>query len=403
MESIPKKFVWLFIIGAVGLGAFFFFRGGENQKSFDETQVPQNSSPGVIIINNQGGAMEGHTPRGFQGMGSGLFAGDNLNPGFPNDDGVQFFLTFDLGSIPSGASVITKMGFKIASATLRSKSFHVQGSPFEDLGALQAEVISYDAFSGALWNRQSDGLACAFTVSPDGSAACAVTDTVQQALDNKSRSLQFRIRFEQASDGDGSPDLALFYTTDSNKNEHGIFQLEVVLAAVSTEGNDVIRVPVVLHIVKNSGATGTARDKDNILALFQKSQDIWNQARIIFDPMLEEIVLDDDAQKAVERQDFKKFYAAIPINDRALHIVFVRTLGGSNGIAVAPSLAFIADNTTVNDFRATAHEIGHLFGLSHTNESRERLLFRGANGTQLVSEEINLARNGAKLFEFFED
>lgn len=81
----------------------------------------------AIVINNQGGNMEGHTPRGFQGMGVGLFAGDNLNPGFSNNDGVQFFLTFDLGSIPSGASVATRTGFKIVSAVLRSKNFHARG------------------------------------------------------------------------------------------------------------------------------------------------------------------------------------------------------------------------------------------------------------------------------------
>lgn len=35
-------------------------------------------------------------------MGTGLFAGDNLNPGFPNGDGVQIFLTFDLRGLPEG-------------------------------------------------------------------------------------------------------------------------------------------------------------------------------------------------------------------------------------------------------------------------------------------------------------
>ncbi len=32
-----------------------------------------------LQIQNQGGSMEGHTPRGFAGSGTGLFAGDNLN------------------------------------------------------------------------------------------------------------------------------------------------------------------------------------------------------------------------------------------------------------------------------------------------------------------------------------
>lgn len=401
----------IFIIGVVGLGAFLFFRGGENKKSPSETQTPTNNSSSVIIINNQGDNMEGHTPRGFQGTGTGLFAGDNLNPRFPNNDGVQIFLTFDLGSIPSGASVTTRAGFEIASATLRSKKMHVQGSPFEDLGALQAEVVRYDVFSSALWNLQSDGPACAFSVSSDGSLACTVTDVIRQALDNKLRLAQFRIRFEKAGDGDGNPDLALFYNTDSNKNEPGIFQLEVVIVNVLTNEDgreqnisenrsvyDDIHIPIVLHIVKNSGQISTARNKDNILTLFQKSQAIWNQARIIFDVTLQETILDGNTQKAVLRQDFKKLYATIPMNDPALHVVFVQTLGGSNGIAIAPSLALVADSTSVNDFRATAHEIGHLLGLSHTSDSQERLLFRGANGTKLTPEEINFSRREAKFF-----
>lgn len=353
-----------------------------------------------IVLNNQGGNMEGHTPRGFKGMGTGLFAGDNLNQNFPNGDGVQFFLTFDLGAIPSGASVATRTGFKIASATLRSKNLHTQGSPFKDLGALKAEAISYDAFSSALWNREANGPACTFTISPDGSVACAVTDAIQQALDDKLRSAQFRVRFEKAGDGDGSPDLALFYNTDSNKNEPGIFQLEVTLANVSADINNDIRIPVILHIVKHSGLANTARSKDGVLGLFGKSQDIWNQARITFDVTLEEIALDGEMQKAVLQKNFEKLYETIPTDDHSLHVVFVQTLGGSNGIAIAPSLALVADSTTVNDFRATAHEIGHLLGLSHTNTGEERLLFRGANGTELTPEEIRIARNGAKAIRF---
>ena len=81
-----------------------------------------------VVVPNQGGALEGHTPRGFRGMGTGLFAGDNLNRAFPNGDGVQFFLSFDLSGLPEG---------DIIRAELRSNHLQVTGDPFGDLGALR--------------------------------------------------------------------------------------------------------------------------------------------------------------------------------------------------------------------------------------------------------------------------
>ncbi len=57
-------------------------------------------------------------------MGSGLFAGDNLNPRSPEGDGVQFFLTFDLSAVPEG---------RVVSAMLSSENASVSGTPFKDL------------------------------------------------------------------------------------------------------------------------------------------------------------------------------------------------------------------------------------------------------------------------------
>ena len=57
--------------------------------------------------------------------------------------------------------------------------------------------------------------------------------------------------------------------------------------------------------------------------------------------------------------------------------------------------ALVSDYTTVNDFRATSHEIGHIFGLRHVNPSN-RLLARGKNGELLSQEEISIARGNAE-------
>ena len=174
----------------------------------------------------QGAVMEGHTPRGFRGSGTGLFVGDNLNPNFPDGDGVQAFLTFDLANVPRGP---------VVAAVLRSDHASSQGSPYRDLGPLTAEEVRYDAFSPDLWNLPpvTGGVSCLLATSAANSVQCDVRDAVQLALDDGRALIQFRLRFERAGDGDGSPDLAMFFITNSNTNEPGIFELELTVQVVS--------------------------------------------------------------------------------------------------------------------------------------------------------------------------
>lgn len=170
------------------------------------------------LLPNQGGAMEGHTPRGFRGMGTGLFAGDNLNPGFPNGDGVQMFLSFDLRDLPDG---------EVRSAVLRAGSARIQGNPFRDLGALRGEEIRYRRFSSALWNKAPKGASCIFAESRTGPFACDLTKAVQRSRADGYRYAQFRLRLDKAGDGDGRPDMVMFFKSNSNTNEPGIFELTV--------------------------------------------------------------------------------------------------------------------------------------------------------------------------------
>jgi hypothetical protein len=183
----------------------------------------ENGSAGVapaasdgLVVENQGGSMEGHTPRGFAGSGTGLFVGDNLNPGFPDGDGVQAFLTFDIGGtgdVPAGA-------------VLRSRVMSVEGDPFADLGALSAEPVIYDAFGRDLFDLAASGPAVVCEVDSTG-IECDVTAALQSAVESGQPRAQFRVKFDRAGDSDGEPDLALFFLTDSNTNEPGIFTLEL--------------------------------------------------------------------------------------------------------------------------------------------------------------------------------
>ena len=182
----------------------------------------QTSLSKVILLQNQGGPMEGHTPRGFPGMGTGLFAGDNLNPRFPDGDGVQLFLTFDLSTVPSG---------KVVSALLRSGNASISGMPLKDLGPLRAEEVRYSKFSTALWNLEplAGGDDCEFATSPQGPFRCDLADAVGRSLNDSYPFAQFRLLLDRAGDNDGTQDLIAFFIANSNTNQPGIFQLEITV------------------------------------------------------------------------------------------------------------------------------------------------------------------------------
>ena len=52
-----------------------------------------------------------------------------------------------------------------------------------------------------------------------------MTNSVQSALDAGETRFQFRLKFDQAGDGNGRADLAMFFVTESNTNQPGIFTL----------------------------------------------------------------------------------------------------------------------------------------------------------------------------------
>jgi hypothetical protein len=175
---------------------------------------------GSVTIPNQGGASEGHTPTGFAGTGTGLFAGDNLNPSFPEGVGVQTFLTF---ALPENLDV--------GRALLISDTLHTTGSPFDDLGPLLAEPVAYTTFGPQLFDLPASGAPVRCEVTTDTTVECDVTAAVQDAVEGGAKSVQFRLRFERPADNDGNPDLALFYRSDSNTNEPALFNLAITTAS----------------------------------------------------------------------------------------------------------------------------------------------------------------------------
>ena len=170
----------------------------------------------LLTIANAGGSREGHTPTAFPGMGTGLFAGDNLNPGFPEGVGVQIYLTF---SLPPDQDV--------AEASLISDALSVSGTPFADLGALVVEPVEYGSFGPDVFDDAAIGPSTECVVTDRSAIACDVSEALDVAVAAGKTEAQFRLRFEAAADNDGRQDLAMFFRTDSNTNEPGIFELVI--------------------------------------------------------------------------------------------------------------------------------------------------------------------------------
>jgi len=95
------------------------------------------------------------------------------------------------------------------------------------LGNLEAAPVRFDSFGPGVVPLEPVGPATTCPPPVDNFFTCDVTSAVQAELDEDRNTVQLRLRFERTSDPDGEQDLALFFLTDSNTNEPGIFQLDL--------------------------------------------------------------------------------------------------------------------------------------------------------------------------------
>ena len=176
-----------------------------------------------------------------------------------------------------------------------------------------------------------------------------------------------------------------------------IFQDKEIIGSNIEEISEQIIIPVRIHIVAEpSGVYTTSRTEKNILNLLEKANQIWIQGNIHF--QIEEIVITDLSFGAIpnilngnhlELSNHENF------DENKINLFLVQNLNNINGIALKDiNSALVSDYTTVNDFRTTAHEFGHLLSLGHVNPSN-MLMARGRNGELLSSQEILIARNYA--------
>ena len=109
---------------------------------------------------------------------------------------------------------------------MTSDELRTIGTPFEDLGDLLIEPVVYTTFGPQLFDLEAVGPPTRCTVT-DTTIECDVTTAVAAAAQDGQTIAQFRVRFERTADNDGEADLALFYRSDSNTNEPGLFELAI--------------------------------------------------------------------------------------------------------------------------------------------------------------------------------
>lgn len=185
--------------------------------------------------------------------------------------------------------------------------------------------------------------------------------------------------------------------------------VEVVAAEARQQQRGNITMPLAIYILKDddSGDLSSDRTEEDVERIFRRiNAEIWSQAGIVLElQTLRTIAVSSDILHALNRREWNRLWTAINrgnidnLDRRTTPIwgFFVQTLGGNNnniinGIQPTNTRSFfVADNPTVLDYRTTAHEIGHLLELYHTNEVT-RLMASATNGMVLSEEEQVVAR-----------
>jgi len=159
---------------------------------------------------------------------------------------------------------------------------------------------------------------------------------------------------------------------------------------------DIISVPVDVYIIKyDDESFSSTRDQENINEVFRKVNDLWSQANIKIDiKKIENITVNEISYYYDLNLLLSNMVKSGNYDSNTINAYFAKNLNGPNGIAFPGNRIMVADRTSVYDYRATSHEIGHVLGLQHVGPV-SRLMAMGVNGFDLNKEEINIARGNA--------
>jgi hypothetical protein len=165
---------------------------------------------------------------------------------------------------------------------------------------------------------------------------------------------------------------------------------------------EILQVPLnVIVLTSRDDGYGSKRDEKSVLSLVENAAKIWEQGGI-------EIVLKsihfEEKNNAILGSLYQNPRLVINnvqnFDNESINVFLVGNLGGINGVSFnSLNVVAVADYTTVYDFRALAHEVGHQLGLVHVSKSNGQLMYQGANGFNLSIEEIEIARENAEFFK----
>lgn len=167
---------------------------------------------------------------------------------------------------------------------------------------------------------------------------------------------------------------------------------------VSRVDAQTLSIPLTIFIITGNESYGSIRSEENALHLVENASRIWDQAGITLTIKNIYTISKSDVEIKIFSDTPAVFIQNIDEFDEAtINVFLVGNLGGINGIAFSGLYSVaVADYTTVYDFRALAHEVGHMLGLNHVEGSRGQLMYRGANGFNLSLVEIERARLKAR-------
>jgi hypothetical protein len=157
-------------------------------------------------------------------------------------------------------------------------------------------------------------------------------------------------------------------------------------------------------ISKEDPRHSSRRTVDEVAQIFVRANEIWRQADVQFDATVREwkfdpASLDEIVKAASQRRGDTDGLSEVTGNaPQQITAIYLRSIGGSNGKVFRPKRTLIVvDNTTMPDYRTTAHEIGHFFDLEHwldhpppdpPDRPPNHLMARTQMGTELIPRDI---------------